>query len=90
MEIKKVAYLARIKLTEEEEEYFEKQLQSILSFVEQLKEVDTEGIEPFLPPFEETPLRNDDPVRDFDPSLLLKQAPESEDNFFVVPRVVEY
>ncbi len=90
MEIKKVAYLARIKLTEEEEEYFEKQLQSILSFVEQLKEVDTEGIEPFLPPFEETPLRNDDPVRDFDPSLLLKQAPEREDNFFVVPRVVEY
>ncbi|MFN3598652.1 MAG: Asp-tRNA(Asn)/Glu-tRNA(Gln) amidotransferase subunit GatC [Aquificaceae bacterium] len=90
MKIEKVAHLARIRLTEEEKEYFERQFQSILSFVEQLQEVSTEGVEPYTPTFEETPMREDDPVRNFDPTLILKQAPDGEGNFFVVPRVVEY
>ncbi|MFN3947642.1 MAG: Asp-tRNA(Asn)/Glu-tRNA(Gln) amidotransferase subunit GatC [Aquificaceae bacterium] len=88
--IEKVAHLARIRLTEEEKEYFESQFQSILSFVQQLQEVNTEGVEPYTPTFEETPMREDAPIRDFDPNLILKQAPGSEGAFFVVPRVVEY
>ncbi len=90
MMVEKVAHLARIRLTEEEKEYFEKQLQSILSFVEQLQEVDTEGVEPFTPYFDETPMREDEVVKDFDPQLVLRRAPQSKDGFFVVPRVVEY
>ncbi|MFN3975515.1 MAG: Asp-tRNA(Asn)/Glu-tRNA(Gln) amidotransferase subunit GatC [Aquificaceae bacterium] len=90
MKVEKVAQLARIRLTEEEKEYFEKQLESILSFVEQLQEVNTEGVEPYIPQFEETPMREDQMLKDFDPQLVLKQAPESEGSFFVVPRVVEY
>lgn len=90
MKVEKVAHLARIRLTEEEREYFEKQLQSILSFIEELQEVNTEGVEPYTPFFEETPMRRDEPVKDFDPLLILKQAPNAEGSFFVVPRVVEY
>ncbi|MFN7065143.1 MAG: Asp-tRNA(Asn)/Glu-tRNA(Gln) amidotransferase subunit GatC [Aquificaceae bacterium] len=90
MKIEKVAQLARIRLTEEEKEGLEKQLQSILAFVEQLQEVDTDGVEPYTPTFEETPWREDEAIRSFDPSLILKQAPQGEGNFFVVPRVVEY
>lgn len=90
MKVEKVANLARIRLTEEEKEHFEKQLQSILSFVEQLQEVNTEGIEPYTPYFEETPMREDEAVKDFDPQLILRQTPEGEGGFFVVPRVVEY
>lgn len=81
MKVEKVAHLARIRLTEEEKEHFEKQLQSILSFVEQLQEVNTEGIEPYTPHFEETPMREDEAVKDFDPQLILRQAPEGEGGF---------
>lgn len=90
MMIEKVAYLARLKLTEEEKERLEVQLQSILRFVEQLQELDTAEVEPFTYEFEETPMREDEPVRDFDPQLVLNTAPDAEKGFFVVPRVVEY
>ncbi|MEJ7556653.1 Asp-tRNA(Asn)/Glu-tRNA(Gln) amidotransferase subunit GatC [Hydrogenobacter sp. T-2] len=88
--VEKIAHLARLRLTEEEKEYFERQLTSILHFVEQLQEVDTSEVEPFTLPFEETPMREDEPLKDFDPQLVLEQAPEAEGSFFVVPRVVEY
>ncbi|MCS7261864.1 MAG: Asp-tRNA(Asn)/Glu-tRNA(Gln) amidotransferase subunit GatC [Aquificaceae bacterium] len=89
MNLEKVAHLARLSLTEEEKGHLTKQLESILEFVQQLQEVNTEHVEPLLPAFEETPLREDEPVRDFDPTNLLKHAPQSEGPFFVVPRVVE-
>lgn len=88
--VEKVAHLAKLKLTEEEKEYFEKQLDSILHFVEQLQEVDTSNVEPYTSHFEETPMREDEPSKEFDPELVLKIAPEGEKGFFVVPRVVEY
>ncbi len=88
--VEKVAHLARLRLTEEEKEYFEKQLTSILHFVEQLQEVDTSKVEPLTPSFEETPMREDEPMKDFDTELVLQKAPKAEGSFFVVPRVVEY
>ncbi|MCS6998323.1 MAG: Asp-tRNA(Asn)/Glu-tRNA(Gln) amidotransferase subunit GatC [Aquificaceae bacterium] len=90
MQVEKVARLARLSLKEEEREELGRQLQDILHFVHQLQEVDTEGIEPLVPIFEETPMREDEPKRDFDPELVLGYAPEGEGSFFVVPRVVEY
>ncbi len=88
--VEKVAQLARLRLTEEEKEHLEKQLHSILHFVQQLQEVDTSEVEPFTLEFEETPLREDQPSRDFQPELILRTAPEGQGSFFVVPRVVEY
>lgn len=90
MKVEKVAHLARLKLTEEEKEKLPEQLDRILRFVEKLQEINTEGIEPYTPHFEETPMREDIPEKDFDPALVLSQAPHAEGSFFVVPRVVEY
>jgi len=86
--VEKVAKLARLELKEEEKELFAKQFRDILSFVEKLKEVDTEGVEPFTyggAPY----LREDQEGETLSPELALMNAPQRENGFFVVPRVVE-
>ncbi|MCX8164472.1 MAG: Asp-tRNA(Asn)/Glu-tRNA(Gln) amidotransferase subunit GatC [Aquificaceae bacterium] len=90
MHVEKIAYLARLNLTEEEKDSLGGQLENILKFVQQLQEVDTTHVEPFVPYFEETPMREDEPLKGFDPSLVLRRAPGAEGSFFAVPRVVEY
>ena len=82
-EVKHIALLARLGLTAEEIEKFAGQLSSILDYVEQLKEVDTEGV---LPAAQVTGLENvmaDDAINQVGPKVreeLLKLAPEREDN----------
>ncbi|RMH05470.1 MAG: Asp-tRNA(Asn)/Glu-tRNA(Gln) amidotransferase subunit GatC [Aquificota bacterium] len=90
MDIEKVAYLARLSLKEEERELLKAQLESILHFVEQLGELNTEGVEPFVPDFEATPMREDEPQNTLSQAKALMNAPQAEKGFFVVPRVVEY
>ena len=85
----KVANLARLELTEEEIELFSKQLADILEFVNQMNEVNTEGVEPFVLPFEETPMREDVRGKTLDVGEIEKNAPEFENGFFVVPRIFE-
>jgi len=87
--VRRVAHLARLKLTEEEVEMFSRQLSDILSFVEQLGELDTEGVEPYIQGVEETPMREDKPGETLPQEEALKNAPERENGFFVVPRIVE-
>ena len=82
-EVKHIALLARLGLTAKEIEKFAGQLSSILGYVEQLKEVDTEGV---LPTAQVTGLENvmaDDAINQVGPKVreeLLKLAPEREDN----------
>ncbi len=85
----KIAGLARIKLSEEEVETFSSQFKDIISFVRQLEEVDTSGVEPFTPEFEKTPMREDVPRETFSQEEALMNAPQKEKGFFVVPRIVE-
>ncbi len=85
----KVANLARLELTEEEIELFSKQLADILEFVNQMNEVNTEGVEPFVLPFEETPMREDVRGETLKVEEIEKNAPEFESGFFVVPRIFE-
>ncbi|AAC07874.1 Asp-tRNA(Asn)/Glu-tRNA(Gln) amidotransferase subunit GatC [Aquifex aeolicus] len=85
----KIAKLARLELKEEEIEVFQKQLSDILDFIDQLKELDTENVEPYIQEFEETPMREDEPHPSLDREKALMNAPERKDGFFVVPRVVE-
>lgn len=89
-EVRHVARLARLELTEEEVRRFAQQLGEILEAARRLDEVDTEGIEPTFYPL---PLRNvfrPDEVR---PSLpreqVLSNAPEVESEMFKVPRIIE-
>ena len=87
--IERVSQLARLELDEEEKEKLLPQLQRILDFVSELKEVSTEGVEPFVPEAEETPMREDEPHKSFSQEEALMNAPQKERGFFVVPRIVE-
>ncbi len=87
--VEKIALLARLKLTEDEARVFSKQLADILSFVEQLNELDTSDVQPFLQKVEETPMREDQPGDSLSQEEALMNAPERENGFFVVPRIVE-
>lgn len=90
----KVANLARIKLDEARVEPMTKELSSILDWIEQLNEVDIEGVEAMASTVEVSlPMREDvlteGPTGGGKPEQVVANAPKTEDNFFVVPKVVE-
>lgn len=85
----KVAYLARLQLTDEEVELFSKQLGDILDFVNQMNEVNTEGVEPFVLDYGKTPMREDKPGETLPREEIEKNAPQFENGYFVVPRIFE-
>jgi aspartyl-tRNA(Asn)/glutamyl-tRNA(Gln) amidotransferase subunit C len=88
--VRRVAHLARIKMDIEEAERLTGELSAILGFVEQLGEVDVEGVEPMTAVVDARLRRRPDAVTDGDrPQDVLENAPEREDGYFVVPKVVE-
>tara|TARA_R100001086_G_scaffold186622_2_gene104764 strand:+ start:1932 stop:2219 length:288 start_codon:yes stop_codon:yes gene_type:complete len=88
--VRKVARLSRIKLPEERVEPMTEELNSILGWIEQLAEVDVEGIEPMTSAVELSMPMREDVVTDGNiQDKILANAPRSEDGFFVVPKVVE-
>lgn len=85
-----IARLARIRVGEEELEALTDELSQILAWVEQLGEVDTEGVEPMTSVVEVTlPRREDEVTEGGIPDKVLANAPETEDGFFAVPKVIE-
>jgi len=88
--VKRIARLARIRIDESEVEKYQSEINGILGFVEQLDEVDVNGVEPMTSVTPMTLRRRDDLVSDGGyPEQIVKNAPLSEDNFFMVPKVVE-
>lgn len=88
--VRKVARLARIAEPEEKLEPLAKELSGILSWIEQLNEVDTDGVEPMTTAVHATlPMREDVVTEGGDATRVLANAPKSEKGFFVVPKVVE-
>ena len=88
--VRKVSKLAKIKINEKEETKLIEELNSILVWVDELKKVDTEQIEPMLSVFNESMImRKDEVSSETSDELVLKNAPESKSGFFVVPKVVE-
>ncbi|RUM58578.1 MAG: Asp-tRNA(Asn)/Glu-tRNA(Gln) amidotransferase GatCAB subunit C [Persephonella sp.] len=84
-----VAKLSKLQLTDEEVEMFSKQLGDILNFIEKLNELNTDNVKPFYELInQETPLRDDKSRKSLPREEALKNAPQQEDGFFVVPRVV--
>ncbi|MEM7007859.1 MAG: Asp-tRNA(Asn)/Glu-tRNA(Gln) amidotransferase subunit GatC [Thermodesulfobacteriota bacterium] len=89
-DVVKVAELARLEFREEEVEKFTEQLGSILEYIEKLNELDTDSVEPTSHVLDSsTPLREDKRVKTLSTDQVLQNAPESEDDFFVVPQVIE-
>lgn len=88
--VKHVARLARIAVTEEEAERMTGELSSILDWVDQLNEVDVEGVEPMTSVVETAmKMREDVVTKGGHPGVIVGNAPVEDDNFFVVPKVVE-
>ncbi|MBI2023796.1 Asp-tRNA(Asn)/Glu-tRNA(Gln) amidotransferase subunit GatC [Candidatus Giovannonibacteria bacterium] len=89
-EIKKLAELARIHLTEAEERNLEKDLGEILNYIEKLKEVDISNVPEMTHATEvKNVFRNDEEGEGADLSLLLGQFPESNDGYLKVKGVFE-
>lgn len=88
--VKRVAHLARIRLADDEVEGFRSELNAILGFVEQLNEVDVEGVEPMT---SVQPMRvkaRQDVVTDGGiAGDITANAPATQDGYFLVPKVVE-
>ena len=90
MDIEKVARLARLELSEEERVTFGAQLEQILSYMEQLNQLDTRGVEPTS---HAIPIHNvfrEDQINgSFPQEEVLTIAPDEEDGHFKVPRIIE-
>ena len=88
--VRKIAHLARIKITDKEATALQSEMSGILKWVEQLKEVDTDGVEP-MTSAEDVPLKKRvDEVTDGGyAEKIINNAPRNEDNFFMVPKVIE-
>jgi aspartyl-tRNA(Asn)/glutamyl-tRNA(Gln) amidotransferase subunit C len=88
--VRRIAHLARIAVADGEVEHLQGELNAILAFVEHLSEVDVEGVEPMT---SVTPMemkkRNDAVTDGGIPDDIVRNAPATEDHFFVVPKVVE-
>jgi len=88
--VKRVARLARIAVSDEEAEALKGELNAILGFVEQLNEVDVDGVEPMTSVIATTMKKRPDEVTEHDQAAkIVANAPAVEDSFFVVPKVVE-
>ena len=88
--VKRVAKLARIAVDEEKAQRMQGELNTILGFVEQLNEVDVDGIEPMTSVVQTTMKKRVDAVTDGDKvKAVTVNAPASEDGFFMVPKVIE-
>ncbi|MBQ8887217.1 MAG: Asp-tRNA(Asn)/Glu-tRNA(Gln) amidotransferase subunit GatC [Candidatus Gastranaerophilales bacterium] len=87
-DVKHVAKLARLELTEEEIDKYSKQLGSILQYVEQMNEVDTTGIEPMPHAIPVYNVMREDVVKyEQTKDEMLANAPFEEDGFFRVPKI---
>ena len=88
--VRKVARLARIAEPEDRIEPLAKELSGLIAWIEQLAEVDTDGVIPMTSAVEQPlPMREDVVTEGGDAGIVLSNAPSQADGFFVVPKVVE-
>mgnify|MGYP000113647429 CR=1 FL=1 len=88
--VARIANLARIRLTDEEQDTMTKDFQGILAWVDQLQEVNTDNVAPLTSVVEISLPQRDDKVTDGGyPEDVLANAPKQAAGFFVVPKVVE-
>ena len=88
--VKRVAHLARIAVSEQDAERMTGELNAILGFVEQLNEVDVTGVEPMTSVTPMEMKKRQDAVTDGNKAAdIVANAPATEENFFLVPKVVE-
>jgi aspartyl-tRNA(Asn)/glutamyl-tRNA(Gln) amidotransferase subunit C len=88
--VRRIAHLARIAVEEGEVAHLQGELNAILAWVEQLQAVDVAGVAPMNSVTPMTmKMRTDEVTDGGKPADIVKNAPQSDDNFFLVPKVVE-
>jgi aspartyl-tRNA(Asn)/glutamyl-tRNA(Gln) amidotransferase subunit C len=88
--VRKVAHLARLAVTEDEVAAFSRELGDILAYVEQLSEVDTDGVEPLAHPLAQVDItRPDEPHQSLSNDDALAEAPARQGQYFKVPAVLD-
>jgi aspartyl-tRNA(Asn)/glutamyl-tRNA(Gln) amidotransferase subunit C len=88
--VRRIAHLSRIAVQDEEVAHLQSELNAILDFVEELRGVDVEGMEPMTSVMPMQLKKREDQVTDgFIADEIVANAPRREDHFFVVPKVVE-
>jgi aspartyl-tRNA(Asn)/glutamyl-tRNA(Gln) amidotransferase subunit C len=89
-DVQRVAALARLRLTAEEESRLTDELDQILQYMAKLDQLDTSEVEPMVHAVEMvTPLREDRITSQPDPNAILANAPARHDHFFSVPKIIE-
>jgi len=88
--VKRIAHLSRLSISAQEAHSLQRELSGILAWVEELNAIPTEGVEPLTSAGTARLRMRADAVTDGGrPDDILKNAPKSEDHFFVVPKVIE-
>ena len=90
IDIKRISYLAKLKLPQEKEEFYANSLKDIIKWVDNLKQIDTKEVKPLhnVTNASES-IRNDEINTHTSVEAILNNAPERAQNFFKVPKVVE-
>lgn len=88
--IRKIAHLSRLELNEEKEQEMLQDLNKILNWVDQLRELDTENVEPLIHMSEEVNVMREDLSQNtVSHEAALKNAPKKDSDYFRVPKVLE-
>jgi aspartyl-tRNA(Asn)/glutamyl-tRNA(Gln) amidotransferase subunit C len=89
-EVERVAFLARLSLSDEEVDQLVREFDSFLGYIETIQEIDTEGVAPTAHPVSlPTPTRPDRPAAAMDAGLAVANAPETAASGFLVPKVID-
>ena len=89
-EVRKIAHLARLEIDDSQTDKMTEQLSDILGYIDKLKDVDVEGVELSSDAaFMNNVLREDEVKPSPGPDVTLANAPERDDDYFIVPRVVK-
>ncbi|MEC7268742.1 MAG: Asp-tRNA(Asn)/Glu-tRNA(Gln) amidotransferase subunit GatC [Pseudomonadota bacterium] len=88
--LKNISLLSKLNIADSMKEKISKELESILLMVDKMNEVDTEQVEPMSHPLDEAQnLREDVISKDIDRDEYIKNAPHSEDGYYLSPKVIE-
>ena len=88
--VETISYLARLKLDKDKKEKITQDLENIINFVAELQDLNTEDIAPLANPLEKVaPKRKDSVTSKSRKEIFLSNSPESDQDYFVVPKVVE-
>ena len=88
--VRRIAHLSRIAVREEDVPHLQGELNSILAFVEELNAVDVDGVEPMTSVLPMDMKKREDVVTDGEiAATIVANAPATEDQFFVVPKIIE-